>query len=232
MYGNSHAAKASLLSFYPARASQLMQHLVTRNQSEHLIADWREQQMVKFIFSLTYNVDELLHGFNQKRIWKLAWAGRNLLELAIWVEYCNFSPANAKQFRDDSSRDLLGTGRSIQKQVELSVGKPNAERHKAMNELVKMVDDQFGVSDLGDDYTKVVEAATSLGRKNDFAHANKLLSKYAHPTAISLNSSLPSSAEFDAGFRDMFLSEGAEYATRAITLLKDEIVRIYPPEDV
>jgi hypothetical protein len=88
-----------------------------------LIDDWREQQMVKFILLLTYNVDELLHGFNQKRIWKLAWSARNLLELAIWVEYCNFSPANARQFRDDSARDLLGTAASIQKQFELGVGK-------------------------------------------------------------------------------------------------------------
>jgi hypothetical protein len=120
--------------------------------------------MVKFMFSLTYNVDELLQGFNQKRIWKLAWAARNLLELAIWVEYCNASPANAKQFRDDSARDLLGTGRSIQKHVELATGKTSAELHRALSELVKMAEDQFGVSDLKDDYTRVVEA--SLGRNN------------------------------------------------------------------
>jgi hypothetical protein len=213
-YGDSEAAKGSLKSFYPECASQLMQHLITQNRLKHSVEDWREQQMVKFIFSLTYNVDELLQGFKEKRIWKLAWAARNLLELAIWVEFCNSSPVNAKQFRDDSARDMFGMARTIRKQVELCTGAPNAELQRSIGELVKMAEHQFGITDLKDDYTRVAEAAASIGKKNEFAHAYKLLSKYAHPTAISLNSSLPSSG-FDRGFRDMFLSEGAEHATRA-----------------
>ena len=65
---DSDAALASLRSFYPVRASQLMGYLRSQNALRNVLEDWRESQILKLTLSLNYNVDELITAFQEKRI--------------------------------------------------------------------------------------------------------------------------------------------------------------------
>ena len=227
-YGDSNAAIRELKIKFPDCATKVLQLLMTQNIETNKVENWREKQMVQFIFALTYNVDELLHGFSQKRIWKLAWAARNLLELYVWVTYCELSIAHAKRYRDDSVRDMIGVAGTIQNTIVDYHGARSNELDQATNALVKMAKCQFGVPEIKDDYKRVSDAAEELGIKKNFTHTNKLLSKYAHPTAIALNSTLPSSVTSDAEIRNMFISEGAEYAIKSLKTISNRVNCYFP----
>jgi hypothetical protein len=230
-YGDSKTAMEVVLSFFPQRAIAVMVVLAARNKVNHLIPKWREDQMIKLTAALTFNVGEMVDGFRQKRVWKLAWAARNLLELNVWIRYCDLSLERANQFRADAARDLLGVSKVIQSGMERHTGFRNSDLDRMSQELVTMVDQEFGVAGIDDDFTKVSEAARELGLEKDFAHTNRLLSKYAHPSALALNSVLPESAQFDEGTRNMFLCDGVEAAVTGLTVLRDRVKFHYPDID-
>lgn len=181
-----HNAISALNEFFPERALMLSGFLRDVNKTSKKPPAWRESQLVKFIGLLTLNADELKRGYEEKRITKVAWATRNLLEISIWVDFCELSDANAKQFRDDSAQDLLGFAKVMQKQCIKDEGKPDLELDRAMRELVKMAEREFGVSGMEDDFTRVSKAAVEVGRSEEFTSANKLLSKYAHLLRLHL----------------------------------------------
>jgi len=61
---------------------------------------------------------DLEPAYLRRRIPALAWAIRNLLELSIWIDYCNLSEQHAKRFSDDRLRDLRGLSKAVQQTVE------------------------------------------------------------------------------------------------------------------
>jgi hypothetical protein len=58
-----------------------------------------------------------------------------------------------------------------------------------------------GVLELDDEFKRVSEAAQEVGRPT-FPSANKLLSKFAHPTALAIHT--VASVEADEGYRLCF----------------------------
>jgi hypothetical protein len=181
-------AIAQLHEFFPLRAVHLGNTLVEWNERDKALEKWREQQIFKFIGLLTQNAQDLELGFNEKRITKLAWAARNLLELSIWIDYCNFSDANATEFRNDSTRDLLGFSKAVQQLQIQEEGMPDPGLEASQAGLVAFAENTLGVIGLDEDYTRVLKAARELGREKQFGALNKLFSKYAHPTSFALHS--------------------------------------------
>lgn len=107
-----------------------------------------------------------------------AWQVRNLVELRVWVDYCSVSDENALEFHEDSVRDLI----ELDKKVRGMDDETKVELHKAKAMLqTPKPDHQF---------KSVSAAATEVGLSDFFKHNNKTLSKFAHPTALSVMSNL------------------------------------------
>lgn len=62
-----------------------------------------------------------------------------------------------------------------------------------------------GFKTFGGGYTRVSEAAKTLGKGEDFKHFNKLLSKFAHPTALTL---IGNSGGYEMELRQKFYDLG------------------------
>jgi hypothetical protein len=125
------------------------------------------------------------------RINTVAWLTRNLLELGVWLEYCAGSADRAKEFVLDAARDahdavnipdgVLGTEYSLK---------------EAREELLQRTRED-GFETLDEKYKSVYAAATELGKGEAFKYSNKLLSKFAHPTALHVVTSTSNSEALD-----------------------------------
>jgi hypothetical protein len=219
-------AFARLHEFFPRAARKLAEYLATKNSAEGKIEKWREDQLNKFIRSLSLNADELERAFKQDRITALAWAVRNIIELSVWVDYCNLDVAHATRFRDDSVRDFYGFSKAIQTLQREEHGKSDAGLDRAQKDLETFATTVFGMGALDDDFERVSSAADELGWGKRFLALNKIYSKYAHPTAWAVNA--VNSIEADAGFRKMFLMDGIETVTGSLTKIRDFVLRSYP----
>lgn len=199
--------------------------LKTRNHKAHSIEPWRETQLLKFVTTLTTTVHDLERAYKEEKLFTIAWLTRNLLELSVWVDFCNLSAGHARRFRDDTMKDLHGLGQAIQKLGEHQHGERNANLDGALNRLATFAQ-PFGIDKLTDDFTRVSAAAHELGRGREFLHLNKILSKFAHPTAWAVHNALL--VDFDAGFRDMFLKDGVVFAVDSLSAVRTYILDFYP----
>jgi hypothetical protein len=228
MSSESDDAMKELQKFFPKGAYQISEYLRKANSEQKVLKLWREAQLVKFIASLILNTDELRRGFAEKRITKIAWAARNLLELSIWIDYCNLSEAHAKRFRDDSARDVIGFSKAMQSIHVEGYGKRDKELDDAMQAAVRLAEKALDVTGLDDDFKRVSEAANELGCGRIFSSLNKLFSKFAHPTALALNSATAKGIEADDVLREMFFIDGVDAAIRPLTMIRLFILHHFP----
>jgi hypothetical protein len=82
-----------------------------------------------------------------------------------------------------------------------------------------------GVLELDDEFKRVSEAAQEVGRPT-FPSANKLLSKFAHPTALAIHT--VASVEADEGYRLMFLGDGVGFALNSLIAIRKFVRGHYP----
>jgi hypothetical protein len=225
MSGEADELTSVLHQFFPERAEGLAGFLKRENCKACKVEEWRERQLINFIQTLILSANDLERAFVERRTTTLAWTTRNLLELSIWIDYCNLSDANAKRFRDDAARDLLGFSRAIQSLQVHETGLEDAELKAAQQRLATFAQ-SWGISALEDDFTKVSAAARDLGREASYLSLNKLLSKLAHPTAWAVNS--VHSVDADEEFREMFFSDGVEMATGSLTSIRTFIITQLP----
>ncbi len=212
-------------AFFPERAIHLGGYITEQNAKVLALEPWREQQLVKFIGLLVQNVDDMTRGYLEKRVTKVAWAVRNILELSVWINFCNASDASAKQFHVDAARDLEGFRKAIQKLEVIEKGAESVDLARMQKELAAFAQKQYGLASFDDDYTKVAEAAKALGMDR-FPALFKLYSKFAHPTSLAVNSVV--AVEADAGIRLMFLEDGAETSSDALTTIREFAIKHLP----
>jgi hypothetical protein len=225
MSENSDAAMSGLHQLFPECARDYREYLRASNKIAKVLDDWREQQLLRFIDLLRENADDLEVGYTEERITKLAWAARNLLELSIWVDYCNLSDTHAKRFRDDSARDLLGFAKTS-KFLYLQAQRPILDFNTSMQEIADLAQQMFGVGSLDDDFKRVSDAAQEVGRRPKFLALNKLFSKFAHPTAIAMNFIVPGEAH--GAIRDMFLANGVRSAVETLRTIREVMLIHFP----
>jgi hypothetical protein len=181
MSKQSEMAITKLREFFPDGATRLADDLVNLNARHKCVEGWREDQLMKFIEALKINAEELERAYAAKRAPTVAWVTRNLLELDIWIDYCNLSDGHAKRFKEDSARDILGFFDALHALAVDQNAKGVSEIGKAQELIQDAIQKVFGVVD--PHYLKIDLAAEEVGRKKQFACLNKMFSKFAHPTA-------------------------------------------------
>ncbi len=115
----------------------------------------------------------------------LSWRARNLLELSVWATFCAKDRDNARQFFEDLGRDASNLLKGFQTWGEATNQSPDwfrkgadAREGLANAALVR------GIASIDGQFTKVADAAGEIGIAHHFSLMNKLLSKFAHPTAM------------------------------------------------
>jgi len=126
-------------------------------------------------------VAELGLAFHQRPLNAVAWISRNLIELAIWTIYCVESPENAKRFSDDCARDATDILSKVPKGMSKD---PDFDFKAARDEIVQRAEAK-GAEGLIGPFERVAKAAAeTLSHSEQFFWMNKVLSKFAHPTAL------------------------------------------------
>ncbi|MBF0356394.1 MAG: hypothetical protein HQL43_14265 [Alphaproteobacteria bacterium] len=149
----------------------------------------------------------------------LAWRARNLLEISVWSSYCARSKENARVFYEDAGRDAVDLCKVLSEW-----GKATSQENDWLDpiEEAKLEISQRataeGIGSLDGPYKQVRKAASACGFGDHFNVHNKLLSKYAHPTAMLVVASLDQ--EKQILLKDMFYSFGCMYFVGAFTPLE------------
>jgi hypothetical protein len=96
------------------------------------------------------------------------------VELRVWVAYCSLSEANAQEFYDDSLRDLIELNRKVPGM--------DAETQATFGSAATALPDFKPAHKFKD----VREAAVAADMVPFYSQNFKTLSKFAHPTAVSV----------------------------------------------
>lgn len=227
----------------PHLAKDCLTIIKRRRRQHERLEKWREQQLVSFLKGIIRTVTDLRYAYERHRISTVAWLTRNLLELSVWIQYCNLSDENAKRFHDDAVRDAYGLWKAIEslpvleakhaKHFLAGLARDAFDPSQAIKEIAEINQDfpvvqelsldsiqqQFsmlaqaiGEAKLSDNYTKISHAAQEIGRGDLFQKQNRILSKFAHPTALIL---LSTSYQHDFGL-DIFLDDAVRMAMEGV----------------
>ncbi len=173
--------REKLQTVIPNRLQELYD-LITNCKSKGTAEPWFADLVVKILLSVNRVCGDLLKTIDQETVSGAAWNSRNLLELWVWLEFCATSRENARRFYEDALRDMQGLTDALSKLHALQ-GIPNEFEASARMKIEKAAPDKLGLDSLGGDYTRVTHAAKAVGLGDFFASNNRLLSKFAHPTA-------------------------------------------------
>jgi hypothetical protein len=103
----------------------------------------------------------------------IAWLARNILELKVWVHYCSASTENVQEFSDDAVRDLVDLNKTNDA--------IDSEHRAQIDELASMIEQDKATTK----YKRVSDAAKDC-KIAGYEEAFKTLSKFAHPTAMTI----------------------------------------------
>jgi hypothetical protein len=157
------------------------------------------------------NRDLLMRSRRRGDIAVVAWLTRNLVELKVWAEYCATSEEKALEFCDDAIRDLIELNRKIpgldgETKAELDRAEAGLPTVKASHK-----------------FKDIKDAATEVGLETFYKTNFKSLSKFAHPTALSVMAT-----PTDSGakvMRDEFVKVGTTIADEALMALEKSLMR-------
>jgi hypothetical protein len=149
----------------------------------------------------------------------LAWRARNILELLVWSMYCAKSKDNARRLYEDAARDVRDVfsafkawGEKTAQSTDWLAAFTNAGQDLSQRAAL------VGIETLDGSYKQVRDASKECGIENHYALSFKMLSKFAHPTAMQILA--PHDKERDAQQRDFFFSQGCLFFTGAFAELE------------
>lgn len=148
----------------------------------------------------------------------LAWRARNLLELSVWAVYCSKSRENARVLYEDAGQDLINLINAFQDWG--TAHKQGDEWAQQFADAEKVLSEKAaaeGITGLDGSFKAVSNAAKESGFGKHFTVSMKMLSKYAHPTAMLMLSPPRSATPMHA---EMFFGLGSLYFTGAFTALE------------
>jgi hypothetical protein len=154
----------------------------------------------------------------------LAWRARNLLELSVWSTYCAKSRENARRVYEDAGRDVGDIFDAFKKwgvatAVAADWFDPFATAKQDLSERARLLD---GIQSLDGPYKRVSEAAKECGIGEHFSLSYKMLSKFAHPTAMRILA--PPDERTEALQRDYFFSQGCLFFTGTFSALEGQLL--------
>ena len=153
----------------------------------------------------------------------LAWRARNLLELSVWSTYSAKNRDNARRVYEDAGRDVRGVYDAFIKWGTATAQAadwldPLATAKQDLSERARLLD---GITSLDGPYKQVSDAAKECGIGEHFALSYKMLSKFAHPTAMRILAQPDEKRE--ALQRDWFFSQGCLFFTGAFHAIEGQL---------
>jgi len=139
----------------------------------------------KLSTAVNYHVHALTDASHDMPVTLVAWHARNLLELLIWTEYCLQSADNAAQFMIDAIRDIGDMIRVIPKSA-LEGNEQGRDLLDRFNESRVELAEVIGDGEVNKKYMNVRDAANAIGKLPLYELNMKVLSKWAHPTALAV----------------------------------------------
>ncbi|MGA8101652.1 MAG: hypothetical protein WB869_05835 [Candidatus Acidiferrales bacterium] len=131
---------------FPDRGNALIAAIQKINVEGELFPKWRENQLIQIMKAINSYVRDTNERYASQRLDSVASSVRNLLELNIWVRYCNVSQDNARTFLDDSARDLREMMDTIRNMVLTLKGKVEDEFAEIQNNF-RTAAQEYGVKD-------------------------------------------------------------------------------------
>jgi hypothetical protein len=187
--------------------------------------DWSVQLLASLCYQVFSEYLSLKRAHEEKcsEASLLAWRTRNLLELSVWCLYCSKSRENARRFYEDAGRDVFGIFSAFTKWAVATAQGPNMVDlfTDAKQELSERAASD-GIESLDGPYKKVHEAAKECGIGDPFSFSYRMLSKFAHPTAMQILA--PLDEEKSVHQRDYFFSQGCLFFTGAFVALEGELL--------
>jgi hypothetical protein len=140
----------------------------------------------------------------------LAWRARNLLEISVWSIYCAKDTKNARIFYEEAGRDVKNIYEALIKWGEGTSQDSNwLDPIKAAKADISAQATSEGIESLEGAYKQVSKVAEECGIGQHFKVDYKMLSKFAHPTAMLILST--PDEEKEKLQKDMFYSQGCMY---------------------
>jgi hypothetical protein len=207
---------------FPEPAIALVR-IIHANQEATRIEPWRRRQLVNFITILAVLAGEFKKSYQRKNLGAFGWATRCLLELSIWIDYCNLSNEHAKAFYDDEVRDAYGLSKAMEVYLRAK-GKEHDFMQKTKDAVIGHAQ-SLGISDPYDDFKRVADAAEEVGRKEEFSSTNKMLSKFAHPTAYAINTVVNIK---DPVFYEFLREIGTPLIVNSYSKIRDVTISCFP----
>lgn len=187
--------------------------------------DWWVQLFGSLCFQVFSEYLSLKRSYGEKRdsASLLAWRARNLLELSVWCLYCSKSRENARRLYEDAGRDVLGLFSAFTKWGIATAQDPNwldlLTRAKQDLSQRAVLD---GIASLDESYKGVRDAAKKVGIGDQFNLSNRMLSKFAHPTAMQILA--PPDETKVTLQKDLFFSQGCLFFTGAFVALEGQLL--------
>ena len=149
----------------------------------------------------------------------LAWRARNLLELMVWTLYFCRGEQNARRIYEDAGRDTRELIEAFEKWGKATAQPADwiAPLEEERNALLQRAA-AFEIDSLDGTYKATGQAARECGIEQHYAPKFKLLSKFAHPTAVQIIA--PPDKAKDSMQRDAFFSWGCLYFFTAFDCLE------------
>lgn len=119
---------------------------------------------------------------------------------------------------------VQGNG-AVKKSGEVETGQPSTALDESLAKFVRFAESK-GIKELKDDFKSVSSAAKELGREDEFKAMNKLLSKFAHPTAWAVH--VVDLVHLERGYLTMILQDGVSLAMNGTITLRKTIRDKYP----
>lgn len=157
----------------------------------------------------------------------IAWRARNLLELRVWAVYFCRDEQSARRIYVDAGWDARDLFKAMTKWgTETAQPEDWTAMFDDADSLLVQRASLVGIDDLDGSYKAVSAAARECGLEAEHALQFKLLSKFAHPTAMQIMGAMDDGAE---QFRDLFFSRGCALFSLTFNRLETYLSSDNPP---
>jgi len=145
---------------------------------------WFFQIVFELIDATLSNYDQMKVGYKDNNNHMLAWACRNLLELAIFTKFVLISESNARRFAEDRLVDGCDIITSL-KSLELHID-PKSDTRLLDDALARMRAQMATEGVTVKKHLVTADLAGIVEMKEDYLCMNRVCSKLVHPTAWSI----------------------------------------------
>jgi hypothetical protein len=185
--------------------------------------EWYVQLFGSLCFQIFNEYTLATSSFTEKRSGDatlLAWRARNLLELSVWCKFFTLSRDHAGRIYEDAGRDSFDII-SASEEWGVKTDQPGEwiERlSDGKQDLVQRAAAE-GIDPLDRIFKQVASAAKECGIENHFKLGFKMLSRFAHPTAMQI---LGAADEATTNLqRSIFFGQGCNYFNIAFATLEN-----------